>query len=74
MEWKPIETAPKDGQEILIFCGYPWEKVEKASWYSPWGNWQIGSIPIDPIRDEHHGIGSAVPTHWMPLPEPPEVE
>lgn len=71
-EWKTIDTAPKDGSEILIYLGAPWNKPEKARWYEPWGNWQAGVIPSDPAREERFGIGSAIPTHWMPLPEPPK--
>lgn len=70
--WESMESAPKDGREILIFLGAPWSKIEKARWYSPWNNWQAGVIPEDPIREEHFGIGSSIPTHWMPLPEAPK--
>lgn len=69
--WQPIETAPKDGSEMLIWLGAPWSRVEKACWYEPWSNWQAGAFPIDPARDDFHGIGRSVPTHWMPLPAPP---
>ena len=71
-KWQPIETAPKDGREVLIYLGAPWLRVEKARWYGPWSNWQVGIIPSDPAREEQFGIGSAIPTHWMPLPEPPK--
>lgn len=69
--WRPIETAPKDGSEVLLYLGTPWSKIEKARWYAPWSNWQCGVIPSDPAREEMYGIGSAVPTHWMPLPVAP---
>lgn len=72
--WQGIETAQKDGTEVLLWLGAPWSKVEKARWYEPWRNWQCGTIPADPIREEMHGIGSAVPTHWRPLPAPPRDE
>lgn len=73
-QWLPIEGAPKDGTEVLLFLGKPWSKVEKARWYAPWGNWQAGVIPADPVREECGGIGSAIPTHYMPLPAPPKEE
>jgi len=69
--WQPIETAPKDGTEVLLYLGNPWSKTEKARWYAPWSNWQVGAIPSDPVREEYFGIGKSVPTHWMPLPEAP---
>jgi hypothetical protein len=69
--WQPIETAPKDGTEVLLYLGNPWSKTEKARWYAPWSNWQVGAIPSDPVREEYFGIGKSVPTHWMPLPAPP---
>jgi len=72
--WRPIEEAPKDGREVLLYLGEPWSKIEKARWYEPWQNWQAEGIPADPVREEIHGIGSAIPTHFMELPASPKGE
>jgi hypothetical protein len=72
--WQPIETAPKDGTFILIYLGDPWNKVEMARWYDTWNNWQTDILPDYPEREEVYGIGSCVPTHWMPLPEAPTFD
>lgn len=69
--WRPIETAPKDGRRVLLHLRGPYDETLVARWYAPWSNWQAGSLPSDPAREEHHGIGSLVPSHWMPLPESP---
>ena len=62
MTWQPIETAPRDGTEILI-----WEKEFEA--------FSVGCF----LGDEPFWYGFTYkdrvnPTHWMPLPEPPEEE
>lgn len=69
-EWKPIETAPKDGTAVLLFLGNFDNTIALARWYSPWGNWVRDDEQPDPT-EEYHGIGSGCPTHWMPLPSPP---
>jgi len=58
-EWRPIETAPKDGAFVLV-----WDEgriyvahFRAASLVEKW--W----VPFD-----YHGVD---PTHWMPLPESP---
>lgn len=68
-EWKPIETAPKDGTEVLLLL------EESSRYYSgcvvsyfDGGEWR------DPLHEDdaelsHSGCGK--PTHWMPLPTPP---
>ena len=71
-EWQPIETAPKDGEEVLLWLGAPWCRVEKALWFNPWKAW-VTEAPGDGADTERYGIGSLVPTHWMPLPQPPET-
>jgi hypothetical protein len=61
MEWQPIETAPKDGTDILVFCkirrvlrGF-WDEARGGQW-SEWPGRQAIEFP----------------THWQPLPEPPK--
>ena len=61
--WRPIETAPKDGTEVLLNCdGY----FQIGSWCYDESEpartvWACGSFML-------HG-----PTHWMPIPKPPSV-
>lgn len=65
-EWKPIESAPKDGTLIM-----GWEaKHPDISRFVRWG--QIGFSPsvmawVTPSKC----AVSYPPTHWMELPEPP---
>ena len=58
-EWKPIETAPKDGSEILL-CGKK-GRIANGVWMTATdrvGAWLWPYIKVEP-------------THWMPLPAPP---
>ena len=63
MEWKPIETAPKDGNEVLgCRAGQKWRQVL---------GWQWGSGGYDGWYNS--GGRNYDPTHWMLLPDPPTV-
>ena len=54
--WYPIETAPKDGTNLLLFNPtYPHPDV---SWLS-----------LEGVTESSSFVRGA--THWMPLPEPP---
>lgn len=56
MSWQPIETAPRDGRQmILLLTASGWPQVAFSN------TWWIGGFSM--------GVG---PTHWMPLPLPPE--
>lgn len=70
--WQPIETAPKDGSVIFVaHAGGTWMANYKPVY-------QSGYRPDNPwfaLLLNHNHIGkypSLVPTHWMPLPEPPK--
>lgn len=68
MDWQPIETAPSDGRPLLLFARskQATAPVRVVGWYLPdrrqWvecafaPNWPVGLVP----------------THWMPLPDPPK--
>jgi len=64
-EWRPIETAPRD----TLFLGWllladGWFAGPGIGWIGVAGRW----IRADHPRDTRH------PTHWMPMPAPPEAE
>lgn len=59
-EWQPIETAPKDGRQVLIACP---EYIHIAFWNG--ASWDDG--------DFQDNLGTFW-THWMPLPNPPATE
>lgn len=67
-EWRDIESAPKDGTEIWGYWEHlpnKWQGVVKAFFDDGedliWLGNDWGSI-------------NATPTHWMPLPNPPNAQ
>lgn len=79
-EWQPIETAPKTGQEILLYGEWAGEisgpdpragKIFVGQWLGgrsdyPGYEWHISGT------DAYSAWMKA--THWQPLPEPPPCE
>lgn len=69
-QWLPIETAPKDGTEVLILMDL--KAIQASFIHGPYkykSGWTPVSLPS-------HGCGCCSsadppPTHWMPLPPPP---
>ena len=61
MTWQPIETAPRDGTKVLLWCdkdhtvavGWTVDDGEFAYWDS-------------------NSVDGWSYTHWMPLPDPPQ--
>jgi len=74
--WRPIETAPKDGTEIIGLHGDFFSVPPKRPGYMVASmRFDKGSEELDtdpawcgPEEEEY------TPTHWMPLPQPPEEE
>ena len=75
--WRDISTAPKDGTRILIYqpplkVGQPTHTTLPASIYvAEWTHTIDGSVWLEPEGERYQAF---TPTHWMPLPEPPNVE
>jgi hypothetical protein len=65
-DWQPIETAPKDGGNVMLWCvdlvgGNG--RVATGSWHYTYdGSWW-----------DYHMEYTLNPTHWMPLPAPPVI-
>ena len=61
-QWQPIETAPRDGTKLLVFCE---TGIAVVHCFKP----PLGSdrwLTVD-------GGYEIEPTHWQPLPPPPAI-
>ena len=61
--WQPIETAPKDGSDILVFLdgnGEDFSRIAVVYWRNAG------------FREFAWDCQIHTPTHWQPLPEPPK--
>ena len=65
-DWQPIETAPKDGTDVLVYelqrtmCVAYWDDfINRDGKIAGWRDCQC--YPVEP-------------THWMLLPSPPAAQ
>jgi hypothetical protein len=70
-EWRPIETCPQDGLFLVYQDG------AMRLMYRSRGEWQATAVAVDQwgasIADiKVRETGVYEPTHWMPLPGPPD--
>lgn len=72
--WQPIETAPRDGTRVLLFRHGPNNQIVCGWWNTdcyakrPRSYWSHDFERICGTIDARQNP----PTHWMPLPEPPQ--
>jgi hypothetical protein len=74
-EWQPIETAPRDGTEVLVYSAFS-NTVQQCSWSCCAGAWCPISGWILTQWVEFGDYPTLMPclvtaTHWMPLPAAP---
>lgn len=67
--WQPIETAPKDGRDVLLFIPKSKDTHMETQGVCCWGDGKwIGGFSKDGAPK--YLCGS--PSHWMHLPLPPK--
>ena len=64
MTWQPIETAPKDGDGLILTNGYI---VCCGYWEDDIQTWLYHEYP------DSYNAYRIYATHWMPLPEKPTI-
>jgi hypothetical protein len=63
--WQPVEAAPKDGSFILMW-GPQWQSPQVMRWA------QVKSRSVKAFVSEAGYVKAYLPTHWMPLADPPK--
>lgn len=78
--WQSIETAPKDGSTVLVWCAdldasnRPVEfdqHIALAHWSGQHWFGIDGSVAYGYSMGDYFEHEAYFPTHWMPLPSPP---
>lgn len=74
VSWQPIETAPKNGDEIILGCSRGKERwSESGFWHDGSENyWKSSGWYSEMDRGNLLTATRSNPTHWMPFPEPPQ--
>lgn len=65
--WQPIETAPRDGREVILRRGSRVGAAQWVRWSDEDGKYEGWTVGLD---GDLWGDDKA-PTHWMPLPDIP---
>lgn len=69
MSWQPIDTAPRDGTTVDVWCQYSdgsSGRIVDCCFKD--GRW----VRLVGTRDAYWINYIVPPTHWQPLPPPPE--
>lgn len=74
MEWMPIETAPKDKDVWVYGLATPWAGSSPFSWQGQAGWNEEDASWWTTSHDDTGEVLIVRPTHWMPLPPPPEIK
>jgi len=63
--WQTIDSAPRDGTHILVFCADSGCMAVAYYQHNKWDVTCYGGWESEP---------SVYPAHWQPLPQPPQAE
>lgn len=81
--WRDIDTAPKDGTWVLLYDPMANSLIYTGTWDAKFdSNWNYESDNLEykgawtsyqAQSFGHEEYATLQPTHWMPLPDPPNV-
>ncbi len=71
-EWQPIETAPKDGTRVRLAHSLDPQSLTMNSKFGTYGMFQEDKWVCNNAFVCVDHIMRWEPTHWMPIPAPPE--
>lgn len=75
MCWRPIDTAPKNGVFVLLYCA-----EDRSRWLASWQGLRWHGVDELGLTREGHSFGDPdvvtgwAVNAWMPLPDPPYTE
>ena len=84
-DWQDIATAPRDGTRVDLSCVDPCGCVRVRLTDCSWTKWSDregwsrvmddGYLDwVESPAEKANQLPEWLPTHWMPLPEPPETK
>ncbi len=68
--WQPIETAPVDAPILTFYVGFG-VCVDRQYCVGRDSGIENYWDMADQLYEDHNELDYPLPTHWMPLPEPP---
>jgi hypothetical protein len=77
-DWMPIDTAPRDGTRIMLYtppsyvCLAVWRDKAAFARNETGSGWEVWNNDDDSWYS--FSLEPEEPTHWMPIPTPPQEE
>ena len=69
-DWKPIDTAPKDGRYLLLACLVKHTTADGGDEYDY--RYRVSAYYSGRWFNVNYGKGwEDIPTHWIPIPKLP---
>lgn len=72
MQWQPIDTAPKDGTEIVLWCEKSKSMLLQCKWkHNEWHELKLNDFDVMSWSSLE---SYEMPTHWMKIVPPAEKD
>lgn len=70
LPWDTIDTAPKDGSEIVLWCQSAQAMLSKCRWSARWSCWEEWDLDLAGEMAWLNLEPYEIPTHWLKLTPP----